>query len=239
MDYDKLLGKYEQMKASAEKYQKKYKSFKDGYRKAQRKLGEVAKQNQDLKKQIKNIKTEHINEIAKYKMLVQKYKRSGLDFATKKKVLDLQQTVNIQEEGIFKLKEKIKDKNRMITNHVNDTKRMRQENIDIKNVLNNIQLQINQYLPPKSSEASSVIEPLNIQPIVKEQQTIVPEPVIEQQQKEIEKEEIIEEPKIIEEPEAIKEESESESESESSSDSEIDDKDYESDEQVDTGFLSD
>jgi hypothetical protein len=37
MDYEKLLEKYEHMKLTAEKYQKKYKSFKDGYQKAQKK----------------------------------------------------------------------------------------------------------------------------------------------------------------------------------------------------------
>lgn len=226
MNHDKLLEKYEQMKLTAEKYQKKYKSFKDGYKKTQRKLGEVAKQNQDLKKQIKNIKTEHINDIAKYKLMVQKYKRTGLDFATKKKVLDLQQTVNIQEEGIFKLKEKLKDKNRMITNHVNDTKRMRQENIDIKNVLNNIQLQINQYLPQKSSESSDVEQ------VDKWQNSTIAYEQVTKQEEPIKKEEIIEEPEAIQE----------ESDYESSSDSEIVEKDSESDdsdEQIDTGFLSD
>ena len=220
MDYDKLLEKYEQMKTTAEKYQKKYKSFKDGYKKAQKKLGDVAKHNQDLKNKIKNIKAEHINEIAKYKLLVQKYKRTGLDFATKKKVLDLQQTVNIQEESIFKLREKLKDKNRVISNHINDTTRMRQENVDIKNVLNKIQLEINHYLP-KSSETSSNTEIQNIKPIIK------PQPVIEQTVEE-----------IIEETEVIKEESDNES----SSDSEIDNKDYESDdesEDFDAGILSD
>ena len=94
----KLLEKYEQMKTTAEKYQKKYKSFKDGYKKVQKKLAETAKANIELKNQIEVNKNQTKKELMKYKGIVQKYKKAGLDFTTKKKVLELQQTVNNQEE---------------------------------------------------------------------------------------------------------------------------------------------
>jgi hypothetical protein len=153
MDYDKLLKQYEQMKKTAEKYQSKYRSFREGYEKTKKKLAENNKQKQQLKEEIIHIQKNHNDEINKYKVTIQKYKKTGLDFATKKKVLELQQTLNAQEENVFKLREKLKEKQKIIGQHEIDTKQIKDENIILKNLLNNIQTQILNVLP--KSETSS------------------------------------------------------------------------------------
>jgi len=237
MDYDKLLEKYEHMKTAAEKYQKKYKSFKDGYIKVQKKLGVISKQNQELKEKLESNEKQNKKEMMKYKGIVQKYKKMGLDFTTKKKVLELQQTVTNQEEKLFKLKEKLKGQKIYIQTQKDNTKMMRQENINIKNVLNNIQLQINHYLP--SSRDSSKCEEDKIQPIIlKQKEEPINKTLIKKHVEEIKKQK--EEPKII--IETLKEESDYNSDIVSETEEITEDEeteDEESESEIDAGFLSD
>lgn len=203
MDYEKLLKQYEQMKKTAEKYQTKYRSFRDGYEKTKKKLAENNKQKQKLKEDISNMKKNHNEEINKYKAVIQKYKKTGLDFATKKKVLDLQQTLNAQEENVFKLREKLKEKQKIIGQHEIDTKQIKDENIILKNLLNNIQTQISSVLP--KSETSS-----NTEELIKEDLQ-VPELPEEDIKEDISIKSEEEKPEIVEDVESDKE-SESESE---------------------------
>ena len=226
MNYEELLEKYEKLQLTHGKTYKKYKGFQSGYKKSQRKLGEIQKINSNLQKQIEQVKGSAKVEIQKYKMIAQKYKKTGLDFVTKKRVLDLQQTVNTQEEKLFRFREKIVDQKKVINNFNTQTKKMRQENIDIKNVLNNINLQIAHFLPSSSASSVSDIELTKtilkstepIKPVLKEEQVTVLESDSETISETI-KEEVKE----------IVSEDESDEENE-----------YDTDEsEVDTGFLSD
>jgi len=232
MNNEKLLEAYNKLQKKHESTYKKYKSFQSGYKKSQKKLSDFNKMNQELKKKLQKVKDVTSLEIKKYKMIAQKYKKSGLDFLTKKRVLELQQTVNSQEELLFRFREKIKDQKKVIQTFNSQTKLIRQENIDIKNVLNNIQSQISNFLP-SSSVASSVSDVELTKTILKSTEPTKPTKLI------IKEEPIIKQPK--EEPiikkESIMLESDSEEEIEEDTDSEVESSDDES--AVDTGFLSD
>ncbi len=163
-----LLEKHEKLKLKYQKLYEMTKSYKDGYKKSQKKLNNLSVINQNLKKQIEHNNKKSSSEIKTLKTQIYKYKQIGSDFATKKKVLFLQQTVNTQEEKVFKLKEKLKDQNHKILNFNEITKNIKGENIDLKNTLNNIQLQISKHFPktpePSSSEESESDEIIEEQP---------------------------------------------------------------------------
>ena len=163
-----LLEKHEKLKL---KYQKLYeltKSYKDGYKKSQKKLNHLSVINQNLKKKIENNNKKSAGEIKTLKAQIYKYKQIGSDFVTKKKVLFLQQTVNNQEEKMFKIKEKLKDQNKQISSFNEISKNIKGENIDLKNTLNNIQLQISKHFPKSPEQSSTESEPEIIEELEEE-----------------------------------------------------------------------
>ena len=210
---ENLLEKHEKLKLKYQKLYEMAKSYKDGYKKSQKKISNLSSSNQKLKKQIEHNNKKSAGEIKILKAQIYKYKQIGSDFVTKKKVLFLQQTVNTQEEKMFKFKEKVKDQNSQILNFNEITKNIKRENIDLKNTLNNIQLQISTHFP-KSPEPSSSEELSEPEEIIEE--------VVEEPKETIEVEDIEDEESDIE-----LEDEDEESDIELDSDSNESDVDYE------------
>ena len=136
----------EKSKLKNEKLYEMCKSYKNGYKKSQKKVSELSLLNEKITQKFTQKIEEKDKEINKLNTIVVKYKQIGSDFATKKQVLYLQQTVNTQEEKMFKLKEKIKEQDSQISNFNEMTKTTKDENLDLKNTLNNIQIQISKHL---------------------------------------------------------------------------------------------
>ncbi len=157
-----LLEKHEKLKLKYQKLYEMTKSYKDGYKKSQKKLNHLSVINQNLKKKIEDNNKKSTEEIKILKAQIYKYKQIGSDFVTKKKVLFLQQTVNNQEEKMFKIKEKLKDQNNQISSFNEISKHIKGENIDLKNTLNNIQLQISKHFPKSPEPSSTESEPEEI-----------------------------------------------------------------------------
>ena len=202
-----LLEKHEKLKLKYQKLYEMTKSYKDGYKKSQKKINNLSLLNQNLKKKIESNNKKSTDEIKILKAQIYKYKQIGSDFVTKKKVLFLQQTVNSQEEKMFKIKEKLKDQNSQITNFNEITRNIKGENVDLKNTLNNIQLQISKHFPKSPEPSSTESEPEMIEEPKEEIEEIIEEVVEEQEEDEV----------------VDSDESEIESDSDSDSESEIDD----------------
>ena len=208
-----ILEKHEKLKLKYQKLYEMTKSYKNGYKKSQKKINSLSLINQNLKKKIEENNKKSTEEIKVLKAQIYKYKQIGSDFATKKKVLFLQQTVNNQEEKLFKLKEKIKDQYNEISNFNGISKNIKGENIDLKNTLNNIQMQISKHFPKSVTPSSEDITP-------------EPEKIIE---------EVIEhkEEKLIEVEDIEESEEELEADDEEESDIELEDSESDSDNDYD------
>ena len=154
-----VLEKHEKLKLKYQKLYEMTKSYKNGYKKSQKKINNLSVINENLKKKMEQSNKRNAEEVKSLKAQIYKYKQIGSDFATKKKVLFLQQTVNTQEEKVFKLKEKLKDQNNQISNFNDISKNIKGENIDLKNTLNNIQMQISKHFPKSVTPSSEDITP--------------------------------------------------------------------------------
>ena len=180
-----LLEKHERLKMKYTKMSEMCKSYKIGYKKSQKKVSELSLQKEKFTQKFTQKIEENEEEIKKQNGIIHKYKQIGSDFATKKKVLFLQQTVNEQEEKMFKLKEKIKVQNNQIMGFNELTKNTKEENMDLKNTLNNIQIQISKHITKSISPSSEE----SIEVVVKEENIENVEDIIEESASEIESEE--------------------------------------------------
>ena len=185
-----LEEKYEKMKIKNKLLSKTLRSYKVGYKKSQKKISDLSKENNLLRTKIgekckiqenfdelkndfdklteqnklsnQKLNDNHIiiiqknKELKKYESTILQYKEIGQDFATKNKVLVLQKTLNEYQEEKFKLNQKIIKQDNETIELKENYKNTFSENIEMRNILQQINSKLSKFLPVKKDIESEV-----------------------------------------------------------------------------------